>query len=216
MARRITAILLLMLVVGCGAAGPAERLDDYTSALRDKRYEDAYAMMSASYRQSVSQNEFTTRLKSDRAAVLELVTLLQEGRGEIVERAEVELADGTPIRFRKEEDEWLISSHTVDFYSQASPRLALRTFIRAVERRRYDVLMGLVPQAEREGVSEASLKKSVEGEDKEELERLIGRLRASMQNPIEEIGDSAVMRYAGRFAVRFVREEGVWRIQDPD
>ncbi len=216
MTRWIITIHLLMALLGCGASGPGDRLDDYAGALRDRRYEDAYAMMSAAYRQSVSESEFTTRLKNDRAAVLELVALLQEGRGPVVERAEVQLADGTPITFRKENEEWLISSHTVDFYSQASPRLALRTFIRAVERRRYDVLLSLVPQSEREGMTEASLKAAIEGEDKQALEVLVGRLRASMQNPIEEIGDSAVMRYAGRFAVRFVREEGVWRIQDPD
>lgn len=216
MPRGIIAILLLMMCAACGASGPGDRLDDYAGALRDKRYTDAYTMMSASYRQSVSEAEFVSRLESDRSAVLELVTLLEEGRGVVVEEAEVELADGTPISFRKEDEQWLIRSHTIDFYSQATPRLALRTFVRAVERRRYDILMGLVPHAEREGVSEASLKAAIEGDDKDALETLVGRLRASMQNPIEEIGDTAVMRYAGRFAVRFVREEGVWRIQDPD
>ena len=42
-----------------------------------------------------------------------------------------------------------IASNVVDFYDQSTPRAALRSFVRAMERERYDVVLRMVPNADR-------------------------------------------------------------------
>jgi glutamate racemase len=43
----------------------------------------------------------------------------------------------------------------------------------------------------------------------------LSELRASINAPIVELGDEAHMPYGER-EVRFVREDGIWKIDDPD
>jgi hypothetical protein len=128
----------------------------------------------------------------------------------------VEYGDGETLRLVRERGDWRVATDVVDFYDQSSPRTALRSFVRAMERRRYDVVLALVPEADREGMTEERMREAWEGEGREEVERLLSNLRASLENPIEEVGDRATMTYGDRFRVQFVREEGVWRIEDPD
>ena len=85
-----------------------------------------------------------------------------------------------------------------------------------MERRRYDVVLTLIPEADREGMSEERMRDTWEGEGREEVERLLANLRAALEDPIEEVADRATMSYGDRFRVQFVRENGVWRIEDPD
>jgi hypothetical protein len=54
------------------------------------------------------------------------------------------------------------------------------------------------------------------GEGREEVERLLSNLRNHVDNPIERVGDHATMPYGGRLRVQFIREEGAWKIVDPE
>ncbi|MCZ7680424.1 MAG: hypothetical protein M5U28_17335 [Sandaracinaceae bacterium] len=65
-------------------------------------------------------------------------------------------------------------------------------------------------------MTEERMREAYEGEGREEIERQLASLRASLDNPIEEVGDRATMVYGDRFRVQFVREDGVWRIEDLD
>jgi len=55
-----------------------------------------------------------------------------------------------------------------------------------------------------------------QGEKQEEIQELLENLRTAADEPIEETGDRASMQYLDRFTCRFVREDGLWRIEDPD
>jgi hypothetical protein len=94
----------------------------------------------------------------------------------------------------------------------------LRSFVRALERKRYDVALRLVPNRYRPGLTIDKLREYWEGEQKVENAQLLVRLRAavSANTPIVEVGDEAHMPYGERYEVRFVREDGAWKIEDPD
>jgi hypothetical protein len=130
--------------------------------------------------------------------------------------ATVPLPDGDDLSLVLVGGEWRLRGNVVDFYDQSSPRAALRSFVRAMERRRYDVVMRFVPEGDREGMSPERMREAWEGESREEIERLIADLRASLDEPIEIVGDRATMSYGEGSAVQFVREDGRWRIEDPD
>src|SRR5262249_14801860 len=48
---------------------------------------------------------------------------------------------------------WRIDAAAVDLYGQSTPRQALMGFLRAFERKRYDIVLRYVPDAEKEGTA---------------------------------------------------------------
>src|SRR5207244_1082653 len=119
--------------------------------------------------------------------------------------------------------EWRVDGRPFDIWSQATPRAALRTFLRAIERRRFDIVAGLVPNRYRAGITPDKLRDYWEGAGsdgdrtrRDDNQKLLRRLRASIKAPIIEVGDEARMPYADSAEVVFVREDGVWKIEDPD
>lgn len=209
-----------ILLSGCpvGAAGetPEGTVAAFASALRDGRTADAYSLMSESYRRRVSREEFERFFTDYPAEVRQTASALSQRRGRAEQEAVVEYGEGETLRLVREGGDWRVATDVVDFYDQSTPTAALRSFVRAMERRRYDVVLRLIPAADREGMNEERMREAWEGEGREEVERLLANLRASLENPIEEVGDRATMPYGDRFRVQFVREEGVWRIEDPN
>ena len=56
------------------------------------------------------------------------------------------------LRLRREDGTWRVVTDVIDWYSQRTPRQAVRSFVRAVEARRWDVLLRLLPEADREAI----------------------------------------------------------------
>lgn len=209
-----------LLLAGCPgpAAGttPEATVAAFASALREGDAQSAYAMMSESYRRRVSLEELRTMLRENAAEAQATARALGQRAGPAQVEAVVEYGEGERLRLAREGDQWRVLTDIVDYYDQSTPRAALRSFVRAMERRRYDVVLRLIPAADREGMSVEQMRASWEGEGREEAERLVAGLRAALENAIEEVGDRATMPYGERFQVHFVREDGVWRIEDPD
>jgi hypothetical protein len=214
------ALALALALSGCpgvtASATPEGTVASFSSALRDGRISEAYSLMSEDYRRRVSFEEFERYFRDYPAEVQQTARALSERRGRAEQEAVVEYGEGETLRLTREGGDWRVATDVVDFYDQTSPRATLRSFVRAMERRRYDVVLRLIPAADREGMSEERMREAWEGEGREEVERLLANLRASLDNPIEEVGDRATMIYGERFRVQFVREDGVWRIEDPD
>lgn len=213
-------LALALLTTGCpglnAGATPESTVAALSSALREGRTEDAYGLMSDSYRRRVSLEEFRRYFRDYRAEVQQTARALSERRSGAEQEAVVAYGDGETLRLVREDGDWRIATDVVDFYDQSTPRAALRSFVRSMERRRYDVVLSLIPEADREGMTVERMRETWEGEGREEVERLLANLRAAMDDPIEEVGDRATMSYGDRFRVQFVREDGVWRIEDPD
>lgn len=213
-------LVCALLCSGCSGAGPSTDPEGtvaaFAAALRAGRYEDAYDMMSKSYRRRVPLEEFRRHLRGNPEEAREAADALSSPDGPAEEIATVTYADGERIEMVREDDRWRIATNIVDFYDQSSPRAALRSFVRAMERERYDVVMRMVPEADLEGMSEDRMREAWAGENREEIERLIANLRAHLDNPIEQVGDRATMPYGERYTAVLVREDGRWKVEDPD
>lgn len=220
MLTRALPLCLALLLAGCTGldAGrtPESTVSAFASAMRDGRIDDAYGLMSESYRQRVSLEQFRQYFADYPAEVQQTARALSSQRGRTEEEARVEYGEGENLRLVRERGDWRVATDVVDFYDQSTPRAALRSFVRAMERRRYDVVLAMIPEADREGMTPERMRQTWEGEGREEVERLLANLRAALDNPIEEVGDRATMAYGDRFRVQFVRESGDWRIEDPD
>src|SRR5262249_6813917 len=109
---------------------------------------------------------------------------------------------------------WRVDGSAVDLYSQATPDAAVRAFVRAFGNKRYDVLLRFVPDAQRQGMTEAQLRTAWEGEQRDELVRLTEALRAALPTArFEIIGERATMAYGAGGTVELVREQGNWKIE---
>jgi hypothetical protein len=211
-------LLALGVLHGCagtGASTPGGALTRFSQAIQQERYDAAYAMLSDDYRNRVSRQEFERHLRENPAEAQRLAARLGDVDGPIEITARVDHDDGE-LHLVRQGNSWHIRGNVVDFYDQSTPRAAIRSFVRAMENRRYDVVMRFVPKADREGMTIDGMRQAWEGEGREEIERLLANLRANLHNPIEVVGDRATMAYGERFSMQLVREDGVWKVEDPD
>lgn len=203
---------------GIRTTSPEDALASFARALRDGDAETAYALTSESYRRRISRAQFEQWMRENPAEIRRVAEALERPAGPPEVEASVEIAPHERIRLVLDRGGWRIASDVVDYYGQSTPHQALRSFVRAVERRRWDVVLRLVPEADREGMSAETLREHWEGDGREEIERLAAGIRAALDagTPIEVSGDHAVLLWGGRFRAQLVREHGAWRIEDPD
>ncbi len=214
----LAAFLAFVATSACGQGaeqkGPGSVLNELATALRKGDSAAAYALMSDDYRAQHTRGDFQKQLASNKveARVLaEALTRPQQTRM----YAEVELAQGDRVRLESKAGRWFFATPVIDFYPQSTPREALRSFVHAVDATRWDVVLALMPEAERSYLTSETLGKNLASQS-EELERMVALLKASLDSPIEEVGDRATMPYGESFTARFVREGGLWRIEDPE
>lgn len=219
---RLALALLFPMLLACCGGGSAARPEDVVAslarALRAGRWDDAYDLMSDDYRRRVPRDEFHRRLDASRDEARETAALLERPDGPAEQVARLDLAQGETVALVRENEVWRVDTSLVDFYDQSSPRAALRSFVRAMARHRWDVVLRFVPAADREGMTPDKIRDAFEGEGREQAARLVAQLRAHIDDPIEEIGDRASLRYGegDGHTVLFVREDGVWKVEDPD
>ena len=105
---------------------------------------------------------------------------------------------------------------SIDLYAQDTPRHAIQGFVRAVERKRYDIVLRYVPDSHKQGLDPAKLKAAWEGQEKEEMEQVVAALKQALPSAsIEETGERATMPY-GAGTMQLVREHGLWKIENFD
>jgi hypothetical protein len=220
--RALAAIVLVGvgLVAGChrspGRESPSATVRAFAEDLRAQRYADAYARLSETYRRRVPLDELIRRLEANPDEARDLAALLERVSDEALVTARVTYGDGEILPLVLEDGDFRIAGDVADFYDQSSPRAALRSFVRAMERRRYDVVLRFVPEADLEGMTVEKMRQAWEGTGREEIETLLLRLREALENPIEVVGDRATMPYGERYTALLVREQGIWKIEDPD
>lgn len=217
---RNTLLASLALVVGLGACagrqgGPTRALSEYSRALERRDYDRAYDLMSEAYRAQHSKEDFVRMLEENPREVKETASRLRSARGDLEVTAELRYGLGDRMQLVREGGAWKIASNPVDFYSQATPREALRSFLRAYSLKRWDVMLRFVPDNYRQHMTVDSMRRQFEGENKEALARMMAMVAANADEPIAEQGNDAKLRY-GENEVRFVREDNVWKIKDFD
>lgn len=207
------------LLAGCGAAtaqDPGATLRDYGRALEEGRADDAYRLLSDEARRGVSLEAFRRMVKDNPNEVRELGHSLGRPTAAPVVTAVVTAPDGQELHLVLENGKWKVDASAVDLYAQDTPKHAVQGFVRALERKRYDVLLRYVPEAHREGLDAAKLKAAWENEEKTEIEQLLAALKQALPSAvIEEAGERATMAH-GAGTLQLVREHGLWKIENFD
>ena len=203
--------LLAGLLVCSGGSGCAEhRLPDpklaaasYAQAARNGDSERIYALLSSEAQRDYGR-EGTRRLVQQSKAELgrQGSALLAPGT-RVEAAAEIRFQDGESALFELQDGVFRLSSLGTVPSRARSPAEALGDFRRALARRSYPALLGVLSQETR-GALEGDLKSLVEGlENPETLD-------------VKVSGDNAVVQVPGGHQVKLRREAGVWRIQDFD
>lgn len=217
------AAAMILLIQGCGGGGstvrtrgPAQVVQAYAAAIEAGKYAEAYKLMSASFRKRYTLARFTKMIKTDSRGAAAAMARLRRKADKMQVEAQVSYGEGQRLKLAVEEGRWRIASDPTDLYSQRTPAETLRSFVRALEQRRFDILMRFVPRKSLKGLSAAKLKKAWQGERKAELETLIHNLKSNLDTPIRQKEDLATMAYGDGFEMKMMREDGVWKVVDPD
>ncbi len=198
------------------ADDPSSVLKAYAKALEDGRAEDAYRMLSDEARRGISLEAFRRLVKDSPDEVREIGRALTRPTAPPVVTATVTGPNGQELQLVLEGGAWRVEATAIDLYAQDSPRHAVQGFVRALERKRYDVVLRYVPDGHKEGLDAAKLKAAWEGHDKEEMDQVLSALKQALPTAaIEETGERATMPY-GAGTLQLVRERGLWKIEDFD
>lgn len=220
-------LAVLMTLAGLGCAGSGARGGDvratagrFARALEEHRFEAAYGMMGADYRSRVTLEGFVTALEANPEETAALSDALAQPGSRVEQRASVVYApDQSPpgqVEFVYEAGAWVVASDVAAFYDQRTPRAALRSFVQAMARRRYDVVLRLMPDADKAGVTVERMHEIWQGEGRQDAERIVYGLRNHLDAPIELVGNRATMPYGDGKRVQFLLESGRWKIEDPE
>jgi hypothetical protein len=213
-------VLLGLVLSGCATGpGPSDAraaLAAYAQATLAGDYDRAYDAMSADYRQKVSRAEFAQFLRDHRRDARAAAERVRGPATTVELRADVVGDGGDRLGLVYENGAWRLAEDPLELYGQRTPRECLRSFVRALERKRYDVLVRFVPKRWREFTTAQKLKEAWEGPQQTEVGRLVHDLRAHMADPITQEGDEARLVYGDAASVKLVREDGVWRVESPE
>jgi hypothetical protein len=154
----LAAVVLSFCFVGCSGStlvqqGPSDTLRAYAQALEQGRVDDAYRLLSDEAKRSMSLEAFRRAVRENPQDVLEIARALARPSSDPVITATVTVPNGDELLLVYEGGRWRIDAAAVDLYGQATPRQALMGLLRAFDRKRYDVILRYVPDAEIEGIS---------------------------------------------------------------
>lgn len=223
--RSLLSLSLLVVAAGCGAgcgAGlsqtPKATVRAYAQAVSDGRADDAYAMLSTSAKATITPEAFRKLVKENRTEALELGKSLGREPSDPQVTSTVVLDDGEVVTMVLEDGKWRVDGAALEFYGQATPRQAVRGFVRAFLRtpRRYDVLIKYIPESHKEGLDEKKLALAWgEGPEAKRVLQLVESVREALPTAtFEETGDRAMMQFSTTASVTLVREQGLWKIED--
>jgi hypothetical protein len=217
MTRAACLALLVTLGVALGCAhreGPAATVAAFGAALGRGDLRGAYGLTSAEFQRRTPFEAFAAGLAAGGEAAA-LGRRLADEAPAIPPRVEVTLALGERVPLVLEAGGWRIDGPIDEVWGQGTPRAALRTFVRALDARRYDIVLRLVPDRYRGALSVERLRLYWEGEHKDEHRAFLERVRAAGTAPLSEAGDEARLSLAPGGELVLVREGGAWKIEDP-
>ncbi len=215
------AYILLASTAACGATqhpggDPQSVLRAYARALEAGHADEAYRLLSDEARRGISIEAFRRMLSDDPEGVREIGRSLERPTAAPVVTATVTGPSGQELDLVLENGAWKVDGTTIDLYAQDTPRHAIQGFVRAVERKRYDVVMHYVPESHKEGLDAPKLQAAWEGHEKDEIAQVVAALKQALPGgQIEETGDRATMMY-GAGTIQLVREHGLWKIENFD
>jgi len=207
-------------LVGCATGSntgsPESVLSAYARAVQRGQLAEAYALLSDDAKKTIPFEQFKRMIQENPEQAQELVRALDRpSTGAARITARVTGADGEPLLLVYENGAWRVDGSAIDLYSQAAPESAALSFVRAVENKRYDLLLRFVPDNQREGLTEATLRAAWEGEQKQDMARLIEALKAALPTArFEVVGERATLAYGAGGTIELVREHAAWKVEE--
>ena len=207
-------------LVGCAAGSsagsPESVLSAYAHAIQRGQLAEAYGLLSEDAKKTIPFEQFKRMIQENPEQAQELVRALDRPTsGPARVTAKVTGADGEPLLLVYENGAWRVDGSAIDLYSQAVPESAARSFVRALENKRYDLLLRFVPDSQREGLTEATLRAAWEGEQKQDMARLIEALKAALPAArFEIVGERATLAYGAGGTMELVREHAAWKVEE--
>lgn len=119
------------------------------------------------------------------------------------------------MRLVKEDGQWRIASNPLSFYSQKTPRDAVRSFVRAYTLKKWEIMLRFVPTSYRERMTVDMVRLQFEGPRKEAMADMMDKLRANLNGATAHAqkGNQARLRYGESYEIEFIREQGLWKIK---
>jgi hypothetical protein len=215
--RHLALMCSLSALVACAStrlATPEATLEALAHALEAGDAQAAHALLAASAQARVSPSHIERQLRENPKELEALLRALRSP-GTVRTRAVIALDDGSHAELELDATgRWVLSAPLTDFYPQDTPRAALASFVRAVELERWDVLLELMPEADRADLTAEALGENLTAQ-REELTRLVALLKTALDEPIEIVGDRATLTYGESYTARLVLENARWKIEDP-
>jgi len=207
---------------GCHGALPApeQTLRTYANHLETGEVDSAYKLLSKPMRASVPRAAFQRLMTETPRETTEIAASLRLPVVSTTIASTLTTPQGDEIKMVFEEGHWRILRSSFDLYGQSTPKQTARSFVRALEKKRYDILLRFVPDARR--VSDSSrapldareLAASWEGAQKAALQRVVDGIKSNeAMATVEELGDHAVVTYGPQAALRMVLEQGKWKVE---
>jgi hypothetical protein len=194
------------LVVGCAASrmpDPKVVAVRYAEAARAGDSERIYALLSRQSQRDFGRQGTRQLVEQSKPELARQAAALLAPGARVEALAEIRFDDGESALLELEEGVFRLSSLGTVPSQARSPAEALGDFRRALARRSYPALLGVL-SLETRGALEGDLRSLVEGlENPETLD-------------VKVSGDNAVVVVPGGHQVKLRREAGVWRIQDFD
>lgn len=213
------ALGLALALPACTTAGsrdPESTLHVYARALEEGRTTDAYRLLGDEARRGMPFEAFRKLIEANPEDAREIGRALGRPTTPAVITATVTTPSGETLELVWSGGGWKLEASAIDLYRDDTPRHALEGYVRALERKRYDVILRYVPEAHSEGLDAAKLKAAWEGPDKDEIEQVLSGLRQALPGAsIEQVGDRAQMSY-GAGVIKLIKEHGRWKIEDFD
>jgi len=215
-ASQVALVAVALTAASCAHAprGPGEALAAFGAALARGDLRGAYALTSADLQRRLPFEAFAAGFQGPSADPATLGQRIAAEATRVPPRVEVALQTGEPVPLVFEGGQWRVDGPVYEAWGQETPRAAIRTFVRAIDARRYDVLLRLVPDRERGALTAERLRSFWETVDVATHRRLLVELRAALAAPLVEAGDEAHLPLAGGGEVRLAREASGWKIED--
>ncbi len=174
---------------GCASSGgPTAAVAEYRQALEKRDYNRAYRMMSDRFRARHTQDSFVRTLKASPKEVAYTIEQMKKIGNTKEVGATLEYGLGESLNLVWRNGRWQITSDPTAYYSQKSPRQTLRSFVRAYQLKRWDVMLRFAPSNYRKRMDVKEVKKQFEGTGHEDIVGLMAILAASINMPIEDKG----------------------------
>src|SRR5262249_16049023 len=155
--------------------GPAATLQDFGAALARGDLRGAYALTSDDFQKRTPYDAFAAGLGSNAADTAALGKRVVEQHAHVPPHVDVQLAQGETMSLVLQSGRWRVDGPAPEPWGQRTPRAAVRTFVRALVERRYDVVLRLVPRRHRADLTADKLRQYWEAHP-EETKAMLTRL----------------------------------------